>query len=131
MRVPANNSIDPGTEHPIAAPSSVESIHCRPANPDVAVELSTDVFPVEAGVLLKATPDVVRGNVHGSRFVVETTRVPGKPDFPHCQTAKKGPNVQKLTKAAREPLSEDTVVPIHVEMDGGVLRATLESVEEG
>ena len=86
MRVPANDPINPGTNHSVTAPSSIESIHRRPEDSDVTAELQADVLPIEPGILLKAFPDVVRGDVHGSSFIVETARVPGKPDFPHCQT---------------------------------------------
>ena len=130
VRVPPDNVADPGAKNSIVPPSSIKATTLGSPNPNVRGVL-TNFFPADSSVILEATPNVTSNGVKGPSFVVETAGVSCYPNFPQSDAAQEGPNGGKFSKASREPLRENAVMPVEVEVNKEVARTSLQRVEEG
>ena len=119
--VPANSAFDPGAEDTVIAPCSVEPGRLNRMSPGITTELLANSNPVEPGIVLEAAPYIARDDIRRPQLIGEAACVPSQPNFPHCQASKQGPDGGKRTKTTRERLGEDTVHPVKVEVDGGVM----------
>ena len=130
VRVPPNNAVNSGTKHPVVPPCFVEPAKLSNVGPRSSCRFSIDLSPVDAGVILKAFPDVASDDVGGPPLVVEAARIPGNPQFPHSKTTEKGPDGREFTESSRETLGEDTMMPVDGEVDRRICRAALNVVDE-
>lgn len=129
--MPLDNTVNPGTKHPILAPGPIEASELCLTKPSGVRWLSANHFPVDPGVVLEATPDVASSRLRRPRLVVEATNVPGNPNFPHSKSTEEGPNGSEFTESSWKALGEDAMMPVDFKMNRRIGRRALHVVDEG
>ena len=127
----ANSVVSPVAKKLVITPGSVKSSELCSARPIVLSGSIVSIIPSKPSIVLHTAPNVASDASKGPAFLPEAFCISRDPDLPKSKASQKRPNDRKLTKPPRNPLSEDAMVLVEIEVHWRIPGASLHGVDEG